>query len=304
MIEVWRFLDGKAGHERQTAGLVAALARTHPLRVVEIPCGTDGRAGWRRWLGGGIAIPPDAGTPDLLLGAGRACQWPLLRARRRHGGRAIYCMRPALPTSWFDLCLVPRHDGAQGGPHVEPTLGALNDVCCATDTRRAGTLVLIGGPSRHHGWDETALLGQLARILDGERGPVVVSDSRRTPPATRAALSALTRPGLTFEPAAGAAADWLPRALCAAATVWVTADSVSMLFEALTAGAAVGLLEVPARRDDRITRIAPALVTEGRVTPLAAWQPGTPLPRSAPLAEATRCATLILSRWPMVARDA
>lgn len=304
MIEVWRFLDGKAGHERQTAGLIAALARARAVQVFEIRCGSGGLAGWRRWLGGRAALPPGARAPALLLGAGRACQWPLLLARHRYGGRTVYCMKPALPTAWFDLCLVPRHDGARPGAHVEPTLGVLNDVQCQGSAPRTRTLVLVGGPSRHHGWDETALLAQLARVLEGARGPVVISDSRRTPPSTRAALAAVARAGVSFAPATGLTGDWLPRALCTAATVWVTADSVSMLFEALTAGAGVGLLDVPARRDDRITRIAPALVADGRVTPLSAWQPGAALSVNAPLAEAERCAALILARWPMVAHDA
>jgi mitochondrial fission protein ELM1 len=180
----------------------------------------------------------------------------------------------------------------------------LNDVHCGAAALRAQTLILIGGPSRHHGWDELALLDQVARVLAGTRGPVVISDSRRTPHATRVALATLARPGVTFEASARGDPGWLPHALCAATAVWVTADSVSMLFEALTAGAGVGLLDVPVRRFARIARIAPMLVAEGLVTPLAAWRPGAPLRAIEPLAEAARCAALILARWPGIARHA
>jgi hypothetical protein len=78
-----------------------------------------------------------------------------------------------------------------------------------------------------------------------------------------------------------------------APAVWVTADSVSMLFEALSAGCAVGVLEVPARRDDRITRIAPSLLAESRVLSLAQWQAKGEWPRPPPLAEAARCAARV-----------
>ena len=39
-----------------------------------------------------------------------------------------------------------------------------------------------------------------------------------------------------------------------AEAVWVTEDSVSMLYEALTAGCKVGLIEIDRIKDDRITR--------------------------------------------------
>ena len=87
--------------------------------------------------------------------------------------------------------------------------------------------------------------------------------------------------------------DWLRESLMRAPAAWVTADSVSMLFEALSAGCAVGVLEVPARRADRITRIASTLLAESRVLSLAQWQATDQWPTHPPLAEAARCAARV-----------
>lgn len=295
-LEVWRFRDGKPGHERQTAGLIAALARRRSLNVHDIPVDGAARAGWH-WLTRRAPRPDGGSAPALLIGAGRACQWPLLAARRTYGGRAVYCMKPGLPTRWFDLCLVPQHDAARRGPHVEPTFGVLNDVAPGARDR-ALTLVLIGGPSRHHRWDETQVLDQIRGVLAHRDEEIIITDSRRTPPSTRAALAALTAAGVTYQPAADCAPAWLTDMLAAAQTAWVTADSVSMIFEALTAGLGVGLLDVPVRRRDRLARLAESLVRTGHVTAFSAWQRGEHLaPAVPPIDEAARCADLLLARW-------
>jgi uncharacterized protein len=298
-LEVWRFRDGKAGHERQTAGLLAALGALRSLRVQEIAVSSL-RAPWWHWLRGSWPFPTLNESPALLVGAGRACQWPLLAARRHFGGRTIYCMKPALPARCFDLCLIPAHDGAERSTHVEPTCGVLNDVQPHSGARQAHTLLLIGGPSRHHQWDEPALLKQVASIIFGSpTRDFIIADSRRTPASTRTALATFVQPGVVYQSSTTSPADWLPRALSSAHAAWVTADSVSMIFEALTAGLGVGLLEVPARKVDRIAALAASLIKQRQVTSFKGWLQGQPLRAATPpLAEAARCAALILARWP------
>jgi hypothetical protein len=96
--------------------------------------------------------------------------------------------------------------------------------------------------------------------------------------------------------------NWLTAELARAEVVWVSSDSVSMIYEALTAGAAVGVIDVPARRRDRITAIAGELATRGTVTLYEDWGNGTALTARAPLAEARRCADLILAAWDPATR--
>ncbi|HMM74520.1 MAG TPA: ELM1/GtrOC1 family putative glycosyltransferase [Gammaproteobacteria bacterium] len=294
-LTVWRFHDGKPGHERQTAGLLAALARRRPLEVIELDARDCGLTWWHpllRRLPAALARRP---APALVVGAGRACEWAIFAARRAHRTRAVYLMKPRLPPRCFDLCLVPQHDGLKAGPHVEPTQGVLNDIVPGTGPRDGPVLVLVGGPSAHHTWDEAALLRQIASLVFGRRERrFAISDSRRTPPSTAAKLAEFAQPGVSVHSHLATPPDWLREALARAPEAWVTADSVSMLFEALSAGCAVGVLEVPAKRADRINAIAPALIAGGLVGTLAAWLADPRLPHlPQPLAEATRCAELV-----------
>lgn len=91
---------------------------------------------------------------------------------------------------------------------------------------------------------------------------------------------------------------WLPDQLIRAEVSWVTRDSVSMVYEALSAGARVGLLDVPLRgRPGKLTRGLENLVRDGYATEWETWKAKGELawpPRV--LAEAERCAGLVLER--------
>ena len=297
-LTLWRFRDGKPGHERQTAGLIAALSRHRQVAVHDIDV-RGGRFPLRHWLSRRFPGRPAGDNPDFLIGAGRACQWPMLAARRATGGRAIYCMKPGLPVRCFDLCFIPQHDGARRSARIEPTLGVLNDIAARSlDRTGDSALVLVGGPSRHHDWEEENFLGMLTTLVAKLGGPVILADSRRTPASTRAQLAALADGTLAYVSSDSTNAGWLANVLGDAREVWVSEDSVSMIFEALTAGVPVGLLPVPARRADRITRLAPLLQHSGKVTGFTQWLRGEPLKApSPPLAEAARCAEVLLEKF-------
>ena len=312
-VVVWAFTDGKAGHENQTRGLLAALARRQPVdaRWINVPAYASVLSSLmtRRFLPG-VGLPP----PDLLIGAGHRTHLPLLAARRAHGGRTIVLMKPSLPRAWFDLCVIPEHDDVQGstsaagagragaagvsGANVLSTRGALNPVEPGRKNARAG-LILIGGPSRHHGWNENEIFSQVEAITARENDiDWTLTTSRRTPSATTTRLRALTCKNLTVVPVAETGPGWLSERLTSAAQVWVTEDSVSMVYEALTANAATGLLDVPAKRESRIVRGITALRRDGLVTGFADWQRGRKLaPPAAPFNEAARAAAWISEKW-------
>ena len=295
-IVVWAFTDGKAGHENQTRGLLAALAHHQPVdaRWIRVPAYASVLSSLmtRRFLPG-VGLPP----PDLLIGAGHRTHLPLLAARRAHGGRTIVLMRPSLPRAWFDLCLIPEHD-ATAGANVLNTRGALNPVEPGQKNPHAG-LILIGGPSRHHGWGENDILSQVESIAASEKNVQwTLTTSRRTPSATTARLRALSFRNLTVVPVTETGPDWLPERLATAAQAWVTEDSVSMVYEALTANVATGLLQVPEKRASRVARGIAALVGDGLVTRFADWQGGKKLEAPAvPFNEASRVAAWIGEKW-------
>ena len=265
--------------------------------MFEIP--TNLRAGlWAGLLLRRFDPGQDLPDPDLIIGAGHRTHLPMLRARRARGGRIVVLMRPSLPLSWFDLCLVPAHDRITAGDNVWLTRGALNSIIRSETKDPRSGVILIGGPSKHYLWDEPELLAQIGRVAT--RLPAVqwrMTDSARTPAATRRALTQLRYQNLIHTPVSETPPGWVTDRLADAAYVWVTADSMSMLYEALTAGAAVGLLDVPARQGGRLVKAIAQLATEGLVVRYQDWQAGADLRRPADAPnEAVRAARHILDR--------
>jgi mitochondrial fission protein ELM1 len=291
---LWRFTDGRRGHDAQSRGLALALAARRSAQVIDVPVPGAARA-LLDLLTGRCAAGATLPDPDLLVGAGHATHLPLLAARRARGGRTVLLMRPSLPASCFDLCLIPDHDGVPERGNVVLTRGPLNAMRPGPGRGAAGGLILIGGASRHYAWPEATLLDRLRSVL-ATPGPWTVSDSPRTPASTRDRLRAL--PGIRYLPWETGDADALARELAGAASVWITADSLSMIYEALSAGAAVGVIELPgARAGDRIAEALHRLRADGWLTGFGDWRPGSPLPPPpAPLAEASRCAGIVLDR--------
>ena len=92
--------------------------------------------------------------------------------------------------------------------------------------------------------------------------------------------------------------DWLTQALAKASQVWVSADSASMLYEALSSGGQVGVIELTSkRRRNKLLAGIDALRQQGRVGLSSA---GSLLDQGLdpePLQEHRRCAEWILARW-------
>lgn len=296
---VWHISDGRRGHDNQCLGLVQALQQLRPCRYYKI----------HRTRLPGLLLPfllqrfpagdglPD---PDLIVGAGHHTHLSMLCARRARRGLAVVLMRPSIPASWFDRCLIPSHDRQPSTRNVIQTEGALTRIrpTSAHDPRRG--LILIGGPSRHHAWHNGDLVRQIEEIARQGGQRWLLSDSPRTPDETRRSLAALTTANVRFVSYHSQGKSWLPGQLGRAGTVWITEDSVSMIYDALTSGAAVGLLQVPRKHENRITRIADRLGEEKMVTLFGDWRGGLAL--SAPprkLDEAARCAKLLLQELPL-----
>lgn len=258
--EILLVSDGKPGHVNQSLGLAEALCRQRPeLTVREVPAAT-GPGAWLRAL---LPARADTDAPALAIGAGHGTHAELLRWRRR-GSRAIVLMRPTLPLRYFDLCIEPRHDGGSESESRWLSDGPINRLQ-PQSPRGDFNMILVGGPSDHYDWDDTALLGQIARICSAD-SRWVLSTSRRTPPAFLAELEALELPTLEAHAADDLPADWLAKEMPRAAQCWVTPDSASMVYEALTAGCAVGLFDLPAQNHSRVATGVESLVARGLCT--------------------------------------
>lgn len=285
---IWRFCDGKRGHENQTLGLVEALRRRLPVKLFNFNLRTTG------------GPTSDTLTPGLLLGAGHRTHDAVWRAQRRTRARSVILMKPSLGRKRFDLCVVPEHDGLSAQPGVLLTRGVLNRVRPAQSKIPGSGVIAIGGPSRHHDWLSAEIVAQVQAIIAAsEPGQSwQLTNSRRTPEATWRALEALAKRDVVCSDWRQVGAGWLVSTLAESEVAWVSEDSVSMVYEALSAGAGAGLLSVPRRSAGRVVKGATLLIADQSVTTFGSWQSGSPLrPLNPVLNEADRVAHWIEHQW-------
>ena len=296
---VWRFSDGKPGHDNQSLGLVDALQRRASIQSYDIP--VQPGAGMH-WLLGRFPAADLLPDPWLIIGAGHTTHLPMLAARRARGGKAAVLMTPDLPKTLFDLCVIPEHDRPAPGNNILVTRGSLNRMQALPVQAKDRGLMMVGGPSRHYGWDHNSVIEQIVRVI--RFSPVrhwVLTTSRRTPPgfAERVRQTVFNRNlKLTIVSWRDAADPWLTGQLRRSCCAWVTEDSVSMIYEALTAGLPVGVLAVPAQRCDRVVSGVRKLAASRNVMMFRDWSKGHPLPRPQQVFdEANRVAERICRQW-------
>lgn len=289
---LWLITDDKPGHRNQLEGLRLGFERFGEVQAHWLSV----RSPWRCLLDWGLGrFPPGLALPDpdLVVVAGHRTHLCGLAARRCRGGRLVALMRPSLPSGLFDACVIPLHDDAPTNARIIRTRGVLNPMQVGVKTPGSAA-ILIGGISRHYRWDDDAVAQAIEALL--ARWPAaVVTDSRRTPTSLRSRLVGFA--GTRYKPWEDCPPGWLAATLASTETAWITADSVSMVYEALTAGCATGLIELaPARsapgkiaaglasleQDQLIMTLSDMLAT-GR----------TPRRPNTPLAEADRVAALL-----------
>jgi len=296
---IWRFSDGKAGHDSQSLGLVDALKRRTRIECYDIPVRPGAGLDWMLGRFPAGALLPD---PWLAIGAGHSTHLPLLSARRARGGKATVLMSPDLPKSLFDLCVIPEHDRSGPADNILVTCGSLNRMQPVYEGGSNRGLLMVGGPSRHYHWDYRQVAEQITRVI--RYSPVrdwILTTSRRTPPGFAEHIRQLIfnrNLRLTVLSWRDTSDQWLALQLSRSCCTWVTEDSVSMIYEALTAGVPVGLLSLSPRRQDRIVNGVQALVASRNVMRFSDWSAGHPLPRPRRVFdEANRVASSICSQW-------
>lgn len=302
-MQIWVLSDSKPGHVNQSMGLAEAIAARVPARIELIDLSGLGFLEKCSTVRHQPGIPP----PDLVIGAGHATHVPLLVAARRYRAVSVVCMMPSLPTWMFGLCVVPRHDLKADRkltpPHILPTIGAMHNICPQPGVPKDRTLILIGGPSREYGWNPHLLKELLVDYIEPHtEGDMVLTTSRRTPED----FVGMFREGETrirIVPVQETEPGWVAGQLARARAVWVTEDSVSMVYEALGSGSPVGIIPMPREISNR-SRVAyglSLLIREKRVIHLDEWIKTRRFhDQSEPLLEADRAAGYILNRFPQL----
>ncbi len=312
------FLDMRPGHRKQTQGIVNALARLTPIALFPVNMGEPapgssvgqafGYFGALLGLPGGVKIgkghPPLPEKPDLILGAGSRTHFPMLNLRRRRGGRVVTCMTPNPPlASLMDLCCVPAHDEPPAKDNILVTLGPPNTAASHGLHREDRGLIAVGGvDEKTHVWEPRRIMGCVEEVLKKMPGVFwSITTSPRTPPSMEPMLAGLAEifENAVFFPFRKTAPGWVEEQYAQSCYAWVTADSVSMVYEALSAGCLTGIIPVEWKKpDSRLARSIFLVEHKSIALSFSKWEKN-PLswPQATKLDEAGRCAREILRRF-------
>jgi mitochondrial fission protein ELM1 len=269
----WVVTTGDAGTRNQVIGLAEAVG----LPFVEKIIGLGAPWGWfpgnllptpLRWLDPSKdqLQPP---WPDLLITAGRRSTGPSIAIRKASRGKTVtvHIQNPQAPLDAFDLIVAMPHDDITG-PNVIVSDTAMHRVSPAMieEGRRRWkeafdqvpkplTAVILGGPNKHYDFTldiADALIHDLRKLHETTGCGIVITPSRRTPEPVKVRLA---------DAFSGAPWCWIWDEsgdnpyfgmMALADSFIVTADSVSMISEAVSTGKPVSAVKLAgvARRHD------------------------------------------------------
>lgn len=298
-LRLWILADKKPGHTSQLQGLAQRLSVHAEIDIRWVDAEAV-HSTWQDWLFKRWPEPEFPCPPDIVIGAGSASHGLILLARRVFGCMAAVLMRPAIPLFLYDAAIVPRHDRPPTRDNILITQGVMNTVQPrAAGVQATAHTMLIGGISKHYAWSSEQIISQIKQIANAQPDITwTLTNSRRTPDDFAQQLAAAALPQIRFVPHTETPRGWLANQLSLSIEVWVTPDSVSMVYEAITSGAATGLFSMEPLQQGRILAGLEMIKAKGLCTPFERWHTTHALPPPAePLWEAERGATWLLARY-------
>lgn len=314
---VWILTDGKAGDEQPLAGIAEAMGatpifrRVHPRKPFAwlMPWGP---IDWRdRPSQPGSPLAPP--YPDICLATGRRAVAYLRQLKHVSPSTCTVLFKdPRTRRHGADLVVVQAHDKLRG-PSVKVVTTAPNrlspsrldairadppdDLAALPPPRLA---VLVGGNSRHHQFTPEDIARFVAgldqRIAGG--ASLMITASRRTPPALAAALRSLADETDRVIFWNGQGANPLAAYMALADELIVTADSTNMIGEAASTGRPIQIFH-PSGGHPKIERFIGLLSQEapiGRFPDAPATGTYPPINSTADVADA------VLAAWQRLRR--
>lgn len=264
-LAVWRFVDGKPGHERQAEGLLQALSEFVRLTVTVVHV-SNGIADWAPKLRKLLKLRKN--PPDLLTGAGHKTHLPMILCRLFTKAKSAVLMKPSLPRCCFNFCIASSPDDVSASNHHTLLVrGVLNPLTPSQNHDPKKGLILLGGSCRHVQWSDDAIFRQVQQAA--AQTPDVqwkATASRLTPLSLCEKLRRLAAPNLCYVPPTETDPNWMPEHLRRAAQTWVSPDSVSMIHEALTAGSRVRVFDLPWKKGSKWKSALEGLARDGQVS--------------------------------------
>jgi mitochondrial fission protein ELM1 len=202
----------------------------------------------------------EGGPPDLTISTGQRSV-PAVRAlKERSGGRmrAVHLGYPRLSPKYFDLVVPTPEYPVPDGPNVVRIPFALSphvtrdvdptDSALVTAYPAPRRLFLIGGPTLYWKLPVRKMVTAVSRLIDAagrEGGSIIAVGSPRTPPELLTAIrSRLERASVPFLFVPGDGPPAYASLVAGADAIFVTADSVAMVADAVTTGKPVGLVAI------------------------------------------------------------
>ena len=261
---IWQVSDGKPGHERQTLGLSNALTSIHKKKEIKLHKLNGGLfKSLRRIYLEKIIVE---GRPNFIIGAGHKTHFVLLILGKLFGAKTICIMKPTLPISLFDLCIIPKHD-EKTGFNVIQTQGPLNPHKIKNNKKNGG-LILVGGSSKHFYFTEQNVFQSIIKII--KNSPSIdwsVASSRRSSSKMKKLLSELSSNSVKFFDNETTSSELIDEKLQQAEYVWITCDSLAMIYESLTVGAKVGIIKLPPKTNSKLVKHVQKLIKETDLKP-------------------------------------
>jgi len=248
--------DGKAGHRSQALGLFQAMQRQQAnatfeeVSINDLPIISLIKA----LFSSKTSLLQQA--PDFIFGVGSHTHfrvWLLGKVFKK--ANTVILMKPNLPIAWFDYAVIPEHDGILSNERVIVTRGALNPIRNENRHQAGRILIALGGSSKRHQWNHEKVLLSVQKIVEcNSNSEIILTTSRRTPVSFIDILKQQSfAKCLQICPVEQTPQGWIFEEMQKAEAVWVTEDSVSMIYEALTAGCRVGVIAMDRLKQDRIT---------------------------------------------------
>jgi len=248
--------DGKAGHRSQALGLFQAMQRQQAnatfeeVSINDLPIISLIKA----LFSSKTSLLQQA--PDFIFGVGSHTHfrvWLLGKVFKK--ANTVILMKPNLPIAWFDYAVIPEHDGILSNERVIVTRGALNPIRNENRHQAGRILIALGGSSKRHQWNHEKVLLSVQKFVEcNSNSEIILTTSRRTPVGFTDILKQQSfAKRLQICPVEQTPQGWIFEEMQKAEAVWVTEDSVSMIYEALTAGCRVGVIAMDRLKQDRIT---------------------------------------------------
>jgi mitochondrial fission protein ELM1 len=306
-LSAWALTTGEAGMRNQARGLASAVAARVEEKIIKF------RPLWRRAPAGtpfllkGLDPSSDSLAPpwpDLVVTCGRraAAVGLALKAQARGRLKLVHVQDPQTSPQGFDLVVAMPHDRVSG-PNVLRVTTALHDVrpegltaAARTwaprfaDLPRPYTGVILGGSTAKvdFGMEQAMQLREgLARLRGCVGGSVLIVPSRRTPESVRRYFEVMAQMDRDVWIWSGEGDNPYLGVLALSDRLVVTADSVSMLSEAVATEAQVEVFMLPLR--GRHASFVSGLFDAGLARPFTGYpQPARIRPTIDATAEAAR----------------